>query len=368
MKRLVVCCDGTWNTAEQKYPTNVSRFKGSVQPRGSDGLEQRAYYVRGVGTAWYDRFSGGAFGTGLSDHVKEAYRLLVTNFEPGDELFLLGFSRGAYTARSLAGLVRNCGILSPENSDKLDEAYELYRDRTDATSPTSDRAGKFRAQYSQETGIYFVGVWDTVGSLGIPLGGLRWVNVFNRRWQFHDVDLSTTVDRAFQALAVDELRQPFKPAVWNVQPAPNRTVPQDVDQVWFAGVHCDVGGGLADHGLSDITYLWMAEKAQACGLAMTAPAHDAVDIDPLKIISDSRTTIFRLLPAYHRPIGPVDRCAEDKDKQCAADELAPGATQEYVSTTTLRRLHAGIGYSPTNLTRYVDGPGKGREMKVPETS
>ncbi|MEO9138565.1 MAG: DUF2235 domain-containing protein [Jatrophihabitans sp.] len=190
---------------------------------------------------------GGAFGFGLSRDVRDAYRFLVTHFEPGDEVFFFGFSRGAFTARSTAGFVRNCGILRPDEADRVDEAYAQYRSRT--AHPRGVQAQLFRHSFSNETRICFIGGWDTVGALGVPLSGARFLNSLNRGSQFHDTALSTTVDAAYQALAIDEKRKPFRPAVWRKQPS---TVPQDVEQVRFAGVHCNLGGDYADHALSDV--------------------------------------------------------------------------------------------------------------------
>ena len=243
-KRLVLCCDGTWNTPDQESSglpchTNVTKLALAVAEKADDDREQRVFYHRGVGTRRGERIRGGAFGFGLSRNVKETYRFIVDNFEPGDDLFFFGFSRGAFTARSAAGFVRNAGVLRSECVARLDEAYALYRDR--ARHPRGVEAQLFRRSYSHETRIRFIGVWDTVGALGIPLDGLRWVNAVNRRWQFHDTYLSTTVDAAFQGLAIDEKRRPFKPAIWRQQnDAPDH---QRVKQVLFSGVHCDVGGG-----------------------------------------------------------------------------------------------------------------------------
>jgi len=178
------------------------------------------------------------------------------NFEPDDELFFFGFSRGAYTARSTVGFVRNAGILRLENADRIDEAYALYRDR--ATHPRDIESQLFRRSFSRETRIRFIGVWDTVGALGIPWSGMPGIELINRRWQFHDTDLSTTVDAAFQALAIDEKRPPFEPAIWSQQPD---AVGQRLEQVWFAGVHCDVGGGYPDSTLADMRHWGQAARA-----------------------------------------------------------------------------------------------------------
>jgi uncharacterized protein (DUF2235 family) len=330
-KRLILCCDGTWNTAEQKSQTNVTKLYNALAREDAAGTEQRPFYHVGVGVKPSERIRGGAFGFGLSRNVKDTYRFIVENFEPGDELFFFGFSRGAFTARSTAGFVRNSGILRRENVDRVDQAYALYRSRS--AHPRSDEAQLFRNTYSHETRIRFIGVWDTVGALGIPLSPSRWVNFLNRRWRFHDTDLSTTVDAAFHALAIDEKRPPFRPAVWSQQAG---AVNQRLEQVWFAGVHGDAGGGYPDHALSDIALHWMLDRAGSCGLAV---GNIPLAADPKGLQHETRTKWYKLLPAYVRPIG-----AKDRPHESAA------------STAVERHKAADLAYSPSGLVAYLDGP------------
>jgi uncharacterized protein (DUF2235 family) len=331
-KRLVVCCDGTWNTPDQQCPTNVTKLALAVAAQDRDGKEQRTFYHRGVGTNRWERIGGGAFGIGLSRDVREVYRFLVLNYDPGDELFFFGFSRGAFTARSAAGFVRNAGILRREHADRVDEAYALYRDKGDAKKPRGVEATLFRRSYSHQTRIRFIGVWDTVGALGVPLDGLRLVNVFNRRFQFHDTELSSTVDAAFQALAIDERRGPFKPTIWKKQAdAPDA---QQVEQVWFAGVHSDIGGGYPDNGLSDLSLTWMFDRARSCGLALKPEI--PVAPDPLGKLNDSLTGIYRFIPRYDRRLGVTDR------------------TVEYAASSAVDRHKQEQSYAPAGLVTYLD--------------
>jgi uncharacterized protein (DUF2235 family) len=344
-KRLVLCCDGTWNTPDQvsqgrPCPTNVTKLALAVADAAEDGTKQCLFYHRGVGTSRWDRLIGGAFGFGLSRNVKDTYRFIVETFEPGDELFFFGFSRGAFTARSTAGLVRNAGILRREHADRLEEAYALYRDRL--AHPRGTESQLFRRSYSHETPIHFIGVWDTVGALGIPLSGLRLLNAFNRRWQFHDVALSTTVRAAFQALAIDEKRGPFKPAVWQQQADAGD---QRLEQVWFSGVHCDVGGGYQNGSLADVPLLWLAARAQTCGLSLrpdgfpapppATPYDVVVDPDPMGPLHESRKAFYRLLPPYDRPIGDAD------------------PAHEYAASTAILRTTEDSGYRPPGLSSYL---------------
>ncbi|GLY64382.1 DUF2235 domain-containing protein [Amycolatopsis taiwanensis] len=336
VKKIVICCDGTWNTPDQRAPTNVARIAEAVRPADAEGREQRTFYHRGVGTNGWDRLIGGVFGFGLSRNVRDAYRFVVENYTPGDELFFFGFSRGAYTVRSVVGFIRNCGILRPEFADKVDEAYALYRNRKDRTRPAAAEAKRFRSAYSQEAPIRFLGVWDTVGALGIPLSGLRLINLFNRRFQFHDTELSRNVEAAFQSLAIDERRRPFRPAVWRKHPLADG---QQVEQMWFSGVHSDVGGGYPERELADIAMAWMVERARACGLALDV---DTVAPDPFGKLHDSMSFLYRLLGPYERWLNHTDPL------QCLA------------STAYKRHEQLPKEYSPDNLVNYLraDGPVK----------
>jgi uncharacterized protein (DUF2235 family) len=261
VKRIVVCCDGTWNRPDEESPTNVAKMALAVAERDGD-VPQLVLYHRGVGTGRSDRVSGGAFGWGLSRNVRDCYRFVIANYEPGDQLFFFGFSRGAYTARSTVGLIRNAGILRPEYFDRVDDAYDLYRDRDPSRRPSGIEAMLFRRSFSHdEIEVRFVGVWDTVGALGIP-----WLpkQVARRLWGFHDTELSSKVKLAYHALAIDEKRRPFVPSLWYRKPEDTGIL----EQRWFAGVHCDIGGGYFQCSLADITLCWMAGRARAAGLVL----------------------------------------------------------------------------------------------------
>ncbi|WP_217915491.1 DUF2235 domain-containing protein [Miltoncostaea marina] len=340
MKRLVFCCDGTWSRPDQASPTNVTRFHAAIPLRGADGVEQVPGYGKGVGTSLGDRLRGGAFGYGLTRNVKAAYRFVVEHFEPGDEIFLVGFSRGAYTARSTAGLIRNSGVLRREHAGRLDEAYELYRSRE--RHPRGEEAQRFRDAHSHETRIRFIGVWDTVGALGIPLNGLRLIHRLNRRWQFHDTKLSTTVDRAHQALAIDEERGPFVPTMWDRQPGAGDQV---LEQVWFAGDHSDVGGGHGDRALADIALLWMADRAAAAGLTFLPDAFTALRPGADGLVHRSRRGFFALVRPHVRRPG--------REPLPGAGDPAPGQS---VASSARDRIAAG-GYGSTDLRAFLDGGG-----------
>jgi uncharacterized protein (DUF2235 family) len=346
VKRLVVCCDGTWNRPDAKSPTNVAKLELAVAKRDDAGVEQRVHYHRGVGTGRFDHIRGGGFGWGLSRNVRDCYRFVAENFEPGDELYFFGFSRGAYTARSTVGLIRNAGILRREHLDRIDDAYSLYRGRGDDRHPTGAEATRFRASYSHDDiEVHFVGVWDTVGALGIP--GVPKL-LAGRLWAFHDTQLSSRVRFAYQALAIDEKRRPFVPSLWYRKPDD----PGVLHQRWFAGVHSDVGGGYPDCSLADITLLWMAGKARENGLALRpghlvatpTPDHEkrrlgeqvSPNVDGAS--GTSYKSFYRLLPPYTRRF---------------ADPEHPNDGVAAASSATARR-----DYSPANLEQYLNSGGR----------
>jgi uncharacterized protein (DUF2235 family) len=336
MKRIVICCDGTWNTPDQAddgvaEPTNVTKLADAIA-HSAGGVAQVLFYHPGIGTSgsWISRLYDGYTGSGISGTILEAYRFAIETYEPGDQLFLFGFSRGAFTVRSLAGPIRSCGILRRNAMYAIPKAFRLYRARTPSTHPRQREATLFRRTYAVEevSPIEFIGVWDTVGALGNPLVFGN-VSPGNR---FHDVDLSTKVRHAFQALAIDEKRRFFQATLWHQQPD---VVGQQLEQVWFCGTHSNVGGGYVDPRLADIALLWLVEKARVCGLGIGAiPASP----DPLGPIVESRTGFYRLIPRYHRPIG---------------DPAVVQRTRESLHPSVALRYRA-VPYRPRNLEAYYD--------------
>lgn len=290
-RRLVGLFDGTWSKVQTG--TNVERFWRLVAATDPAGNDQVCLYVKGVGVApGIKHLLGGAFGLGLSDNVKQGYQWLSENWRQGDEIWLFGFSRGAYTARSLGGLIRKCGLVMPGSDGHVakgavNEAYAYYRNDekpgvlVDGVDPTRTWRTK---NHAREVTIRFIGVWDTVGSLGIP-GVASWFPFARSRYAFHDTDLSKIVQYAYQALALDEHRADFKPTKWtrpetSLAPGEPHTVwkPEqiEVEQRWFVGAHSDIGGGEKTDGaghspdtLPEITLAWMQAKAAAAGLAFS---------------------------------------------------------------------------------------------------
>jgi len=321
MKRLITCTDGTWDKPgdklnEEALDSNVCLLYNAIADVDQNEIKQLKVYDTGVGTGYTikDKLAGGITGEGLDKKIKDVYIFLMLNYEKGDHIYLFGFSRGAYTARSLAGFIRNCGILKPENLPLLDKAYELYRDRNDYTSPVSDMMVSFRENYCFEniTRIKFIGVWDTVGSLGIPF---PWFNTFNQeKYKFHDITLSSTIDYAYQALAVDEHRKLFEPSIWQLSDNTEHGTTTELEQRWFAGVHCNVGGGYADRGLSNITLNWIADKAEATGLEFNKDKLALYEGNIKGKLGNSYTGIYHLWPKFLRKIDILTHPAQIIDE------------------------------------------------------
>jgi uncharacterized protein (DUF2235 family) len=268
LRRHLIFLDGTWNSDDREgEQTHIVRLRNLAMPKvkadaGGGKPEnticlQSIYYDSGVGTGLsrLDRFIGGALGAGLSTNVRQAYRYLSAVYHPGDEICVFGFSRGAYTARSLVGYIAASGLLRREHCTEANEsaAWAYYRTPPKQRFPGS-AAGRDRLVH-ENVRVRAMGVFDTVGSLGIPS---TWARTVNRLFlQFHDTEVSRIVDYAFHALAIDEKREPFQAAVWQ---RPRHEEFKRIEQVWFPGVHSDIGGGYSDHRLGDIVLNWMVER------------------------------------------------------------------------------------------------------------
>ena len=273
---IVVFMDGTWS--DENAHTNVVQIRTRT-PGGPDAGAQRICYVKGVGTGAFDRFRGGILGDGVDDNIRQGYRYIVDHHRDDDDrIFLFGYSRGAFTVRSLAGMIAKCGVVA-EKDLPADLVYKRYRN-TDAPGLREMQAGEKPARTAEDTlvlarsrlvRIHFIGVFDTVGALGIPGGVGRWLS--RRRYEFHDTRLSGLVDLAFHAVAVDERRKQFEPTLCTSVPIPMPEHPTRVEQRWFVGSHSNVGGGgtakpAVDNPLSTITREWIVARAIDAGLTV----------------------------------------------------------------------------------------------------
>lgn len=322
MTKLIVCCDGTWNAPDQRAgglpaPTNVVKLANALAERDAFGGEQRKYYHPGVGvgSGLIGRWLGGAIGVGLDKNIKSAYKWLAQNYRPGDQIYIFGFSRGAYTARFVAGLISDYGLvdLSDDRSDDgqkwaiIDRIYRLRGEKGAAAdkAPTLSDLAFFNAERGApgagKTPIWFLGVWDTVGALGIP-SDMALLKLFDWIWphQFAGTGLSRVVRHARHAVALDENRQSFTPTFWT-ETAPD----QDVAQIWFAGAHGDVGGGHVETGLSDIALGWMIEQASEQGLAFRDEAIAQLAPSPRGVLHESAAGLFAFLRTLPRNAPPI---------------------------------------------------------------
>lgn len=277
-RNLIVCSDGTGNAGGKTRGTNVWRIYNAVERRGAP-VEQIAFYDDGLGTDdWKPlKIAGGAFGLGFTQNLVDLYSFLALNHQPNDRIYLFGFSRGAFTVRTIAGILLKCGLLdrshflAAERPEKLvRRIIKAYRaiGATDnqQEGPKLDTLREEFPELEHEVEIEFIGVFDTVDAVGIPFDELRkpidWIsrNCFHRRlYDFRDRILGARVRKGAQALSIDDERKTFHPNVW--EPAPGR-----IDQVWFAGAHSNVGGGYPRDAVSLVALEWMLGHAEAAGI------------------------------------------------------------------------------------------------------
>lgn len=311
-KRIIFCSDGTWDNSGKN--TNVYKIFKALQTTA----DQIPYYDDGVGSDGLpvERLTGGAFGLGLYQKIKDGYTKIAQVYEEGDEVFLFGFSRGAYTARCLAGMIAICGLPTANfTDDVVDTAFQAYRDK--------DNRAELLAELNKSCNLFaaklnMVGVWDTVGSLGIPaiFGG-----VSPLLYGFLDTSLHPDVLHAYHALAIDERRGEFPPTLWT-SPSPG----QVLEQVWFTGVHCDVGGSYPEDPdgttLADLTLGWMMDKAAALGLAFVpaVQAKYALPLDP-KYCLDTKHESWTPLWAFpkSRTVTPNSTLSDSVVARCEHD-------------------------------------------------
>ena len=373
MKRIIICCDGTSSKPDVEYVTNVVKVARGVAGSTADSATaQVVFYDQGVGTHGFkDSITGGAFGHGLAKNIHEAYRFIVLNYSPGDELFLFGFSRGAFTVRSLSGLISKFGVLDRTEVQQIRQTMDRYRDGR----PRSDAK-------THEVRIKFLGVWDTVGAMGVQtnriagtlgwwtgsvIGGAartfrwipdRWTPDYLRRkfagtgrsvsrkiglgkgkYAFHDATLSDQVENGYHAVGIDERRPIFDVVLWNKGP----NADQHIEQVWFSGVHTEVGGGSSNEHTSAIALEWMSARARGHGMAFTKEFDDEVDkllAAPTQPISGSPLGLWRIAGRLWRAIGLSGTQTES---------IHPSAVSRYCDPQS--------EYAPPNLAAYMDSNG-----------
>jgi len=265
-KNIVVFSDGTGQEGGKGNNTNVYKLFNMVEDRTAN---QITFYDRGLGTG-LRKITGNISGMGISQNIRECYHFLFENYMAGDKIFLFGFSRGATTVRSLSGFIHLFGILPKSRPELIKKAYKIYKIKD--SKKRKAKADDFVSRHhNQWTKIKFLGVWDTVSALGLPIKSLStlvdWIPIF--RHKFHNLALSESVEHARQALAIDDERLTFHPKIWDKAIMDYQTM----KQVWFSGMHTDVGGGYQEHELSDIPFIWMVEEAKQFGLRIY-PKHN----------------------------------------------------------------------------------------------
>jgi uncharacterized protein (DUF2235 family) len=380
MKNIALFCDGTWQNLSQAIPTNVARLARSLAPSskttdGAVACEQVVYYDNGVGVGQgvfntATRLIGGGLGRGLEEKILNAYQFLCLNYCPGDRIYIFGFSRGAYTARSLGGFLRKCWILRRENASDADDALRLYRsDQLKPDSPelkafrlekchpaepflggrTSDPVTAARALENDATKwacIQYLGVWDTVGALGIPKT-LPFALDLNSKYRFHDTSLSRFVLSARHAVSIDERRSTFAPTLWDNLDALNENAgasdlpyeKRPYQQSWFPGHHAGVGGGGADTALSVVPLHWIAEGATQAGLDFDQRAlHSPPEPDACAAFSSRKATFSSLAM---RLVGGE------------SDREGPSGFFE-ISEAARTRWSKVPGYRPKPLNKFTD--------------
>jgi uncharacterized protein (DUF2235 family) len=355
-KRIAVFLDGTWNTVNDN--TNVWRMK-SLCAVGSD---QICYYSAGVGTQYGEKLKGGMFGYGLDDEVIRAYEWLIENYNPGDRIYIFGFSRGAFTARSLSGFISKCGLLKPGVPISLNQLYGRYRKgaavntiRALINHPPDNLSleDQWLKKYSLDIPIFFQGVYDTVGALGVPFGNIPIIS--RSKYSFLETDLRINNDRAYHAMAIDEHREAFAPTLWTktVESGADTYAPRPLDQVeqrWFVGAHADVGGGYQNGLLAQIPLRWLMQKAQSHGLIFK----ESVDIDGNENqapIHDSFATMAgglyracKLWRPYYRAIGTPAVVSGAKTTT---------TINETIDASVFDRWRQDSTYRPANLAAWA---------------
>ena len=327
-KRIVYCADGSWQT--ERSGTNVYKLYKALTLTA----DQVTFYDDGIGVdgSRAQMFLGGAAGFGLVEKVLAGYTKIAHVYEAGDEIFLFGFSRGAYTARSMAGMIASCGLPTGKFDDSsVTKAFEAYRDRANRSAIL---AGLTASGLGDAT-VRMVGVWDTVGSLGIPAA---FGKVDEKNFGFLDTGLHPDVKNAFHAMSIDEHRQVFPATLWTGKPAPGQTI----EQVWFPGCHGNVGGGTPLTGgvdgstrLSDIPLSWMMGKATSVGLTF----------DPTVFAS------YQNLPATYALDGYVDSYPQ---LPLGPPTLRPILPDAHIANSVTVRLKYALTYAPANL-KIEDG-------------
>jgi uncharacterized protein (DUF2235 family) len=353
-KNIVICCDGTGNEYGDHNSNVVQLYRALI----TDGKQQIGYYHPGVGTegspsspnkinAFFSVLAGLAMGTGILDNVGDAYRYLMNTYEQGDKIYVFGFSRGAFTARALAGVLHMFGLLCPGNEGLVPYVVKMYAKRSrdaDGMTHTFQVASGFKSTFCRPCPLHMVGLWDTVSSVG---------------WIWDPLKLPYTarnpeMAHGRHAISIDERRCYFRSNLWG-DPFPG----QDIKQVWFSGVHSDIGGSYpnGESGLSQITLQWMLCEAVSLGLLVNpthangilgrVPSYPGVAPNPAQREHNSLTLPWWILEVF--PHSYYDFVAQKKrwSIPLGAARIIPPSSVFHESVW--KKLAADPTYRPKNL-------------------
>ncbi len=343
MANIVICADGTWNRPEEDiekdFPTNVLKLARAIKPDVNGG-KQHIFYDWGLGS-YHDSVSAGATGRGIHKNILDGYRYIVQNFAEGDHIYLFGFSRGAYTVRALSGLINNCGIVKRADANLINQAWKIYKSPQAKNHPNGAAAVKFRNDHAWSSRqVHFIGVWDTVGALGIPFSLM---GLFDKDDEFYDTKMGSNVSIARHALAIDEQREDFEPTVWTSRAG------VDLKQVWFAGVHSDIGGSYAPDkktGISaaDTPLAWMLAEAELAGLQLEPHIKQALTDGSKGKIHRSRKHVYRFKSPLHRPL-----IIDDKPTKIHPSVKARYLADSRYRPPRLKKLVESLGWDNLNI-------------------
>jgi uncharacterized protein (DUF2235 family) len=345
MANIVICADGTWNRPEddleKDFPTNVLKLARAVKPNPANE-KQHVFYDWGVGS-YYNAVGGGITGSGIQKNIVDAYRYIVQNYALNDKIYLFGFSRGAYTVRALCGLINNCGIVKRPDAKLIGKAWSMYKSAAAKNHPDGRSAKDFRGDHSHNSRkVHFVGVWDTVGALGVPFSLM---GLLDSKDEFYDTKMGANVSFARHALAIDEQRQDFEPTIWD-----SRTE-VDLKQVWFSGVHADIGGSYPPDKatkatVSDIALDWMLDQARAAGLKIEPHIGQVLTDGTEARLHKSRNHVYRFKKPLHRPLidpeKPTRIHPSVKQRYLSDSKYRPPRLKALVETTGWDAIDVGV--------------------------
>ena len=299
-KNILVFSDGTGQTGGKKIDTNVYKLFKMVENRTE---RQIAYYDEGLGTGWAGNVAGLVSGLGISKNILQCYKFIFDNYNAGDDIFLFGYSRGGTTVRSLAGFIHMFGMLPKSRPELIKKAYRIYK--ISDPQKRQERAKDFVERYhNMWCRIKFIGVWDTVEALGLPIKSVSYIldKIPFFKHNFHSLDLSESIIHARHALALDDDRKVFHATYWNKDLSkPDQTL----KQVWFVGSHADVGGGNKKGELSDLPFIWITHEAIKYGLWIYPRNKIKLSPNPNGFINEVLATFWNRL-LYRRKVREWD--------------------------------------------------------------